>query len=234
MTQLTVPKIMDVLKLHYPQISYTLAVQLLSTAQVNFVNRTKLNPKVSILSMTGKTVVGETEASPLAITDQASVYTWNFFKDATVNTVKMSANTNVLFFTDIQSVVGGEVVNSYSIQINDDGSILFYDVNGDELTNFVDVTGYIYIHFIKMPANLTAAASSIPEIAGEYHEAIVHYVISDLYMLRTDMPMIDRLQASKHYRNRYEEAIINAKVAYNKRWSTLPTTGQQGEDFGSD
>jgi len=230
--KLTTPQIIDVVRLHHPNVSYTMLAQLLSTAQAKFIRATKLNAKVAILSMSGKTVVGMTRTSPLVITSTSTIDTWNFYKDATIDTIKMNANFNVLFYTDIichNSV--GSTVDAYAISINDDGSVLFYDSFGTELADFDSDVAYLYIYYVGTPGNLAALDGSTPELVGEYHEALAHYVISDLYMTRTDMPMLDRLQASKHYRNLYDDNERKAAAAYNMQNNLLSVRAPQTDDF---
>lgn len=236
MAKLGPPQIIDVIRIYHPNVDYTMIAQLLSTAQVKFVRQTKLNYKSSIVSMSGQTVVGKTKASPLALTDTAAVYTWNFYKDGTVPSVTMDTNSNVIFFTGLTTVdSAGKAVESYSIAVEEDASITFYDPYGTPLTDFDKNVAYLYIEFIKMPANLTISQSSVSELQGEYQEALAHYVISELYPARMDMKIEERLMSAKHFRNMYDEEEKRAEWAHHMNFKhEMPTKLGQGEDFHLD
>jgi hypothetical protein len=231
-TKLSVPQIVDLIKLHHPKVPYTTMAQMLSTAQTKFIAASKLNSKRSTILMTGQTLVGTTKAAPLVLTDTDGVYSWSFYKDTTTDTVTLKSSASVMFYSGIACVdSSGEAVNEYSIVISDDKTIRFYDIDGEELTDFDDTVAYMSIEFVKNPDILTVVSTSVPEIQAEYHEALAHYVISDLYMARTDLPMIDRLQASKHYKNLYDEYELKAKYAYNMQSNTFSVASIVSSDF---
>ena len=234
-TKLTVPQIVDLIKLHHPKVPYTTMAQMLSTAQTKFIAASKLNSKRSTILMTSQTLASTTKAAPLVLTDTDSVYSWSFYKDATTDTVTLKSSTSVMFYSGIICVdASGLAVDKYSIVIEKDKTIRFYDYYGEEITDFDSAVAYMSIEFVKNPDVLTVVSTSVPEIQAEYHEALAHYVISDLYMTRTDMPMIDRLQASKHYKNLYDEYESKAKYTYNMQSSLFSIAQIQGEDFRSE
>lgn len=233
-SQLTAPQLIDLIRVHHTHVNNTILLRMLSTAQAKLIRESKYNPKVSRIALNNQTLVGTTSASPLTLTDADGVYSWSFYKDTTVDTIVLKPNSNVMFFNEISAHDSvGNVVDTYSISINDDKSILIYDEFGTALSDFDGEADYLTIWFIKQPAALTMSHSSIPEIATEFHEALVHYVVSELYMSRTDMPTIDKLQHAKHFMNLYKEQELKAKFAYNMQSTLGSITARQGDDFSS-
>jgi hypothetical protein len=229
-TKLATPQLIDMIRLHHPRIPHTILAQMLSTTQAKFIRESKFNAKESKISLASQTLVGTSSASPLTLTD--GTYSWSFFKDATVDTIILKNNTNVMFYSGfVCHDSNGAVMDTYSVSIDDTKGVSFYDEYGTELENFDSEAVYLTIQFVKQPALLTVATTSIPEIATEYHEALVHHVVSELYMLRADMSMIDRLQISKHYMNMYKTEELKAKFAYNQQSNIIGVTGRQGDDF---
>ncbi len=234
-SSLNVPQLVELIKVHSPKTPDSMIVKMLGTAQKRFIRKTKLNIETSTVSLVSQSVTGYTLASPLTLTDTASDYTWSFYKDATVNTLTMKSNSNVILYTGIYTIdSAGELCDVYSAVFNADGSISFYDDEYDELTNFDDDAYYIVFEFVKTPDTLTNVNTSTPEIQSDFHEALSAWVIAELYMARTDMQMIERLQASKHYKNLYDEFVFQARCAYNLNGNTFPISMLQSGDFQED
>ena len=233
MGKLSTPQIIDIVRIYHPDVQYTMVAKLLSMAQVKFLRASKLNLKRSILNVTAQTVVGKTQASPLAITDTASAYIWDFYKDGTVPSVTLDTNVNVMFFTNLMTLdTQGNEINSYSIIVNEDASITFYDAYDTTISDFDKTVGYMYIDFMKMPADLTVSQNSLSELQSEYQEALAHYVIAELYPARSDMQVIERLQLAKHFRNLYDEAEKKAEFAHHMGFRhEMPITVPTGSDF---
>jgi hypothetical protein len=229
---MTTPQLVELVQVHFPTVGANIIAVKLNTALQKFVRETKLNVKVSKLAMTGKSVVGKTESVPLTITDMASVYTWSFYKDTTVETVTMKPNTSVMYYVSIATLnTLGTGVDVYSVNFEDDGRVMFYDEYGTELSDFDAEAVTLVINFIKVPATLTVASSSTPEIPSEFHEALSYHVISDLYMASRDLPTVDRLQQSKHYANLYKQEESRANTLFNYQYNLFSVRATQTDDF---
>lgn len=229
-TKLSTPQLIDMVRLHHPQTPHTILAQMLSTVQAKFIRESNYNAKVSKISLASQTLAGTSSASPLTLTD--GTYSWSFFKDTTVGTITLKNSTNVMFYSGfLCHDSDGAIVDVYSVAINDDRTVSFFDEYGTELEDFDDEADYLTIQFVKQPALLTVASTSIPEIPTEYHEALVHHVVSELYMIRRDMQVIERLQMAKHFMNQYKEAERNAKFAANMSSSLMSTTMRQSDDL---
>jgi hypothetical protein len=228
-SRLTVPQLIELIRLHHPTATGTIIAQMLSTAQTKFVMETRCNAKTSRLAMAG-TLVGTTSLAPLTIT--GGLYGWEFYKDDTVPTITMNPNANVMFYRSFATHnSSGTLIKSYSVDIRHDKSVSIYDGTGAELADLDGEVATMTIDFIKQPAALVVASTSIPEIDISYHEALSHSVISELYMTRTDMPMLDRLQISKHYQNLYKEIERRAKKGYHYQSSMLTNRNYAACDF---
>lgn len=234
-TSLSTPQLMDFLRLHHPNLTYKITTEMLTFAQLNFVRETKLLPAVSTINMASQSLVGTTKVAPLSIVDNTSTYTWQFYKDTTVGTITMLVNTNVMFFTDIFAIdPTGNPSSKYTVRFNTDGSLELYDQNGSAIEVFDGDVTYMRFEFTKIPADLVAASTSIPSIKVEYYEALVDYVLSELYMQGKDLPTIEKLQMSKHYMNLYERHVLRAKQDFKMKNNIIPISMQAEENFARD
>jgi hypothetical protein len=234
-SSLNVPQLVELVKLHHPKIPDTMIVKMMSNVQRRFVRETKLNTESSTILLTSQSVIGYTFASPLTLTDTASDYTWSFYKDATTPTLTLKPNSNVVFYTNIGCVdSAGESVECYAVSFNDDGSILFYDEYGTILTNFDSDSTYMIFDFVKVPDALINSNTSTPEIQSDFHEALAHSIISDLYTARQDLQVTERLMLSKHHKNLYEEYKLKAKFTYRMQNNTFPISSFATADFQED
>jgi len=235
MTKLTVPKMIDLIQHHHPDSPATTLAHLLSNAQEQFVRKTKNNVRISVIDVDGQTVVGETEASPLSKLDRNSAFLWQFYKDDSVPTVCIKANSSVMYVLGIAEMDNaGDPVENYSATFRKDGSILLYDEEGEPLDDFQGDTDDIMIRFTKVPTQLVVSTYSSPDIDGEFCQGLVDKVISDLYSGRTDMPVQDRLMLSRHHKNLWMEAVNEGKRSFNMSHSDVPVTMQAAPGFEVD
>lgn len=230
---LNVPQIIDLVKLHHPKVPYTTVTQMLSNAQLQFCMDTKLNVRVSVIPLAGKTLIGTTKSSPLVVADIDPLFSWSFYKDDTTDTIIMLPSDNVIYFLDVLCVSSNLQVasNQYSIQTNGDKSVNFYDTFGTGLTDFSPNVPYLYIEFVKNPADLTTSSTCNPEIPVEYHNALALPVIADLYKTRTDLVVTDRLMMAKSFDNDWKESCAGAKREFRRRNSLIPITMSTSELF---
>jgi hypothetical protein len=128
----------------------------------------------------------------------------------------------------------GKAIKRYTIALHDDKTMAFYDAFGNEKTDFdSDVTEIIF-EFIKVPGILTVSYSSYPEVDPEYHEALTYQVIADLYTSRSDIPTLERLQWSKHFKSLFAETQKRAEFAHHQQYNhQMAVRMQAGEDFAS-
>ena len=123
--------------------------------------------------------------------------------------------------------------NQYSMRINGDQSVSFFDTFGTVLQDFSPNVPYLYIEFTKNPDPLTISAASTPEIPAGYHNSLSLPVISDLYKTRTDLAVQDRLMMAKSFDNDWKESLTAAKMDFKRRGTLIPTSMQVTEDFSN-
>lgn len=232
---MTLQQMVELVQINHPKINSVLATKLINNSMLRFARETYCTGGTkSVVSLSGVDLNGSSGSSPvtLAISSGTSI-TLQAYKDTTVDSVTLLPSASILYYTNfIQRDDHGALINVVSIVPMEDGTVYFYDVYGNSLEEFPSDIALLEIHYVRAPTVLSGLTDA-SEYKEDYNEAICDWVVGSLYPTRTDMPVIERLQMEKHFKNRYIEQRIKALYYFRQHSSLISTSGTVSSEFSS-
>lgn len=231
---MTLRHVIDLIHLHHPELGETLLTKLINTGQRRFVKDTYCLTRMSKMEIGAASVTldGSTAGVPVNIEAVDDSITLQAYKDESVDTVTVLPSSSVLYYTGfVCRDENGGVIERLRVVIQGDGTVFFYDQDGQAITEFPSDIYYLDVHYIEAPAPLSTTLSASLDIDDDYCEAIANEIIARFYVGKKGIDITTQLTSSKHFKNLYLEQKDLARRYYHRQRTLMPITGTAAEDF---